>query len=152
MTVGTGKRDRRIYWITWVMFAMSLYADSPVYAPVPFVSPYKETRTCLRELHAAGNHMTKDEAINKALEYANSVGITAAGDAEAEYFNLARLDALATACSDDMVKTYRSVRSKFQNHWAVTIPLGEAPGTVASPASAVVQVFDSGEVALLDSL
>ncbi len=96
--------------------------------------------------------MTEDDAIRRALEYASSIGITPAGDVEAQYFNLERLDALATVCPDDMVETYHSVRSRFRSHWAVTIPLMKAPGTVASPASAVVQVFDTGEATLLDSL
>jgi hypothetical protein len=79
-------------------------------------------------------------------------GVPIGRGAKARHLTVAELDALAVNCPPEILETYRSVRSKFRDHWSVLIPLPQEPREVTIPSETIIVVFDDGEVSLFESL
>ncbi len=95
--------------------------------------------------------MTRDQAIERALEYARANSLALGPVVDVKYHVIGDLDAKARQCPPELIETYRSVRESFRNHWAVAFSTSNSSGQVSCPGSRLVCVFDTGEVSLFSS-
>ncbi|MCA9116559.1 MAG: hypothetical protein KDA79_15855 [Planctomycetaceae bacterium] len=90
--------------------------------------------------------MTEEEAIRKAREFVAESELQLGPVVAARYIDIACLDELAKDCAPDMLDTCLRVRKSFRNHWVVDFDLGDnKPGSVSSPATRMVIVYEDGE-------
>jgi hypothetical protein len=92
--------------------------------------------------------MTKDEAVEKALDYVRATALEVGPVADVRYVSLTQLEEKARDCPRDLLETYNSVRKAFRNQWVVAFKVKEVAGQVSCPETRLVSVFDNGEVGL----
>jgi hypothetical protein len=95
--------------------------------------------------------MTQEEAIRKALDYVQTIGLKIGSIVDVRYLDLNSLDEMAKDCPPDILDTYKSVRKSFRNHWVVAFRIHDVPGQVSCPDDRLVCVFETGEVTLFSS-
>jgi hypothetical protein len=95
--------------------------------------------------------MTKEEAVQKALEFVQATALEVGPVVDIKYVDLRHLDEKAKDCPPDLVETYRSVKRTLRNQWVVTFQINQVPGQVSCPETRLVCVFETGEVALFSS-
>jgi hypothetical protein len=95
--------------------------------------------------------MTKEEAIRKALDYAQAASLDVGSIVDVKYLDINDLDEKAKACPLDLVETYHSVRKNFRNQWVVTFQAKSVPEQVSCPETRLVCVFETGEAMLFAS-
>jgi hypothetical protein len=95
--------------------------------------------------------MTKEEAVGKALDYVQSLGVELGPVVNVHYHDLSQLKAMANDCPPNLVETYNSVIKTFRNQWVVEFKIIDPPGRVTCPGTESVSVFDTGEVAIFSA-
>jgi hypothetical protein len=92
--------------------------------------------------------MTKEEAIRRALDYAQAASLDVGSIVDVKYLDINDLDGQAKDCPPDLVETYHSVRKNFRNQWVVTFQAKDVPGQVSCPETRLVCVLEKGEAML----
>jgi hypothetical protein len=96
--------------------------------------------------------MTRDQAIQKALQYVETASLSFGGVLTARHLDLADLEHRAKDCPPELLPTYESVRKTFRSHWVVAFQLPERSGQVTCPSTGMICVYDDGEVLPYPSL
>lgn len=95
--------------------------------------------------------MTKEEAVQNALEYVRAANLEVGAIVDVKYVDLDCLDEKAKDCPPELLDTYNSVRKTFRNQWVVTFKATDEPDQVSCPETKLVCVFETGEASLFSS-
>jgi hypothetical protein len=86
--------------------------------------------------------MTEKEAIDRAVEFVRAESL------DVRYLSQNWLADRESECPEDLLETYRSVKSTFRNHWVVAFEIPCVPGEVRCPSTKEICVYDTGGVAV----
>lgn len=92
--------------------------------------------------------MKRAVAIALAQEFVDKHKLDVGRIVNVRYCSTDDLDRMAADCPPDLVATHESVRKRFRNSWVVQFEVNCEEGSVCSPSSRLICVFeDNNEVA-----
>jgi hypothetical protein len=88
--------------------------------------------------------LTREEAIRLAREFVSANRLAVDGLESADFVTLPIVDEATIPAGT--LETYRSVRSKFRDHWVVRFRRFIPNGVTECPETEMICVYESGEV------